>query len=241
MANVPVEYVTKTIYNISYNFKLKHQIKFGSKNSKDERLEPLYVSSYLSKQYSPEMDLMSINIDTSDYLILEYKYRSDISGNKQSVSIYLSYPHLFGFKSLLRNALKWFYNTEYEKMFFIKNEEIKFNAKFKDERLETNITIDKKYVCIRPAIIEVDDHYDQGVIMNLNEEALVELTVEELEALYDAINGFNLYESSLILTSYVLSSHPEMLLSTKVKESNSVKPNSDFFTRRRKKSHKNET
>ena len=233
MDNIPVEYINKTIYNITRNFKLKHQVKFGSKNQNDERINSLYISNYTSKQYKTDMELLSVNIDTNDYLILEYRENKD-----NNISIFISYPHLFSVKRILRNAVKWFYEEEYADMFIIKNDEIKFNSKYKDFVEETNSTINRKIIRIKPRLVEKDDHYEEGVVMNLDDAFLVELSIDELEALYDAINTFDLYQNSLLLTTYVLNAHPEELMTARVRtnrESYNKLGSSDVFKRKHKK------
>ena len=233
-----VEYITKTVYNIARNFKLKHQVKFGSADSAKQRKDPVYASVYTSQQYLHEEDLMSIIIDTSDYLIMDYRESKD-----KNISIYLSYPHLYTMKRFLKSCLEWFYSAEYADMFIEKKNEIKFNSKYADVQESNSYTIDQKVVRIRPSIVERDDIYDEGVIMNLNDDYLVSLTVTELESLYNTISNFDLYQSSLILTHYVLTSHPEVLLSSQVSSTRRANTlsSSDVFKRKHKKKDPNTT
>lgn len=204
----PIEYINKTICNITSRFKIKHQVKFGKKNHKGNRNDPVYLYEYDSENYDEKQKLSGCNLDTSDYLILEYS-----NDDNEKICIYLSYPHIYNFKIILKKALNWFYNKKYEDMFIENDDELKFNSKYKKQRLSTNITVDKKIFSIRPSVVQKDEVYCEGVIVSFCEgEALFTLDLYELENLYDVINNFNLYQSSLILTNFALSIKPQQIV-----------------------------
>lgn len=232
----PVEYINKTIYQITSRFKLKHQVKFGRKNQKGDRMDAIFKYDYDSENYNSKMSLSSINLDTSDFLVLEYK-----PSNEETASIFLSYPHIYNFLRILKQSLNWFYSSKYDDMFIYKNDEVQFNDKYKKLVFRTDVTVGQKIFAIKPSLVERYDIYEEGVIVFLDNEYSVSLDVFELEALYNTIKNFDLYQSSVALANFVLSKDNDNLLfnvNTNFKNNKQTKekiPKVDEFRRKRVK------
>jgi hypothetical protein len=227
---VPVEYINKTIYTVCRGLKLKHQVKFGRKDQKGTRTNGTYVSTYESHSYDLPTTVSSVYIDTCDYLVLDYR-----EGKDQRLSIYLSYPHLYTLKLLLQKAIKWF--TVYaDKLYIYTDDEIRFNSKYKKLKVSTDNTIDHKTITLRPNVIEKRDAYMAGVYVHLNDEYITTMSADELMAFNDVIQQFDLYQNSLMMTTYMLSNYPASLVGKMLQKVEQVPSRPDpFAVKHRKK------
>jgi len=200
-----LEYIEKYIFTVTKNLQLKHQIKFGKSNLKQERIPPIKESTYKSNTYSNDVQLKNIKIDTSDYLVLEYTDEN----TKERTNIYFSYPHLFNLERILKTALEWFYSDKYKDLYIYKDDEINFNNKYNNLYLLTDISIGDKEIMIKPVVVYKNETYQEGILLNLNDDASVYLDIDELESFYYVIKKFDLYTNSIILASYGLNYTPK--------------------------------
>jgi len=205
-----VEKITRTIFNPARNLSIKHQVTFGQKDlNTHKRKGELFKYDYSSEKYIDTSSLSSLILQTSDFIFLE---KTSYDKEVETERIFLSYPHLFKLKKGLKNALKWFYSSDYEKLFLYKDNEIIFNSEFNDESVIIDNLIGRKNIILYPHIIEYENIQSEGVLMGFNQyENMIEMSVDQLEAMYDFFTTFNLYESSQLLINYTSQINPENL------------------------------
>lgn len=198
-----IERITRTVFTPAYNFKVKHQVSFGIKNEADQkRRGELNKYEYSSNRYSDITRLTSLNLETSDYLVLEKT--NYVGGEKDTTQILISYPHLYRFKRTLRDAVSWFNDTEFADVFIYKDKEVYLNSKYKGLQAEAYRLVGNSTIAISPHILEIENEMYEGVIMYMNSyNNFVEMTIDQLEALYDFVDSFRLYEASQLLINYV--------------------------------------
>jgi ribosomal protein L4 len=207
-----VERVTRTVFNPCKGMAVKHQVVLGSKDQAQKRKGELSTYNYKSTKYSDVTELTSMIIESSDFLILE-KYNKD--KDVENEKIFMSYPHLFKMKRALKQALKWFYADEFEDLFIYKGNELIFNSDYTNEKIEIFNLVSNKAVMFQPDVIEIENQQYEGLIMFLNSESeIVQLTIDQVEALYDFFETFNLYQSSQLLINYVTSINPDNISTT---------------------------
>lgn len=206
-----VERITRTIFNPCWGLSVKHQVVFGRKDKHDQkRRSELYQHNYTSQRYSDVTSLTSFSLETSDYLFLE-KYNKD--ADKETV--FFSYPHLFKLKRALKNAMKWFYDDEFEHLFSYTDGDMIVNSDFKGIKEEIYNLISNNSIIIIPDVVEIESELYEGVTLFLNNEnQYVQMTIDQVEAFYDFFSTFDLYQSSQLLINYVTSMNPENITSS---------------------------
>jgi hypothetical protein len=195
-----LEYVSKEICQITKGLKLVHQIKLGSKDVKDNtRRDYLYTSRpYQSNSYKDMPSLYRLNIDTHDYLIMEYREGSNC------MQIYFSYPHLLELKSVLKYVTSWFDERKGVFIYDDKEDIVFLNKKYYKEYIDTTSNTSRHRILFKPAIIERQDTAIEGVTVIVENECIFDLTRMEVFIFKDIIANFNLYESSLLLLNTAL-------------------------------------
>lgn len=205
-----VERITRTIFTPARNLLIKHQVVFGKKDrDTQQRKGELMKYDFKSEKYSNASTLSSLFLETSDFIFLEkISYDKEIENEK----IYISYPHLFKVKRGLKDALRWFYDDEYENLFIHKNGNILFNSDYETERILISGLIGQKSLTLIPDVIVIDEVEYEGLLVYFNtDDDLVRMTIDQLEAMYDFFITFNLYQSSQLLINYVSQINPENL------------------------------
>ena len=118
---------------------------------------------------------------------------------------------------MLKKAVSWFHSSKYKDMYRITDDNIIFNSKYRNLGAYA-VCINDAELILKPSIVERNSLYDAGVTLLINNEYAVELLIEELEAWYDVVRTFDLYQASAIWASFILSSNNEEIL-------NSIKSN----------------
>lgn len=198
-----IERITRTVFTPTYGFKIKHQVSFGVKNESDQkRRGELNKYDYTSSRYSDVTRLTSLSLETSDYLVLEKTSYIGSAQDKQQILI--SYPHLYRFKRMLRDAVSWFNDPIFANVFIYKNNEVFINPEYKNLSTEAYRLTGNSKIIITPHLLQIENEMYEGVIMYMNSyNTYVELTIDQLEALYDFVDSFRLYEASQLLINYV--------------------------------------
>lgn len=192
--------IIKEIFKPCKGLSLKHQVSFGNKRTDGKRAGEVNLYEYSTQKYTDVKKLRSIYVSSSDYLILEGTKKTNKTDS--SVSVCLSYPHLEQFKHTVDFAKSWFLADEYDELFVEVEDELILNSKFSNLYSFTNKTIEKREIFFKPAIIETETELLEGVILILDEEYSVYLTVDELFSFSYIINRFDLYQSSIQLSTY---------------------------------------
>jgi hypothetical protein len=202
-----VERITRTIFRPCKGLLVKHQVVFGSKDQAQKRRGELYTYEYNSSRYSDVTKLSSLTLETSDFLYLE---KTNWDKEVDNEKIFLSYPHLFKMKRAFKEILTWFYSDKYEPMFIYKDNDIIFNSDFRQEKVEIYNLVGNKGIVIVPDVIEIETQLYEGITMFLNsQDQYVQMTIDQIEALYDFFLSFNLYQSSQMLINYVTNINSE--------------------------------
>jgi len=202
-----VERITRTIFMPCKGLAVKHQVVFGNKDQAQKRKGELYTYNYNSTKYSDITNLSSLILETSDFLYLE---KLNYDKDRENEKIFFSYPHLFKIKRALKEAMRWFYADKFENMFIYKGREIIFNSDYTGKKQEIYNLVSNKTIIIFPSVVEIETQQYEGVTMLLNSESeCVQMTIDQLEALYDFFKDFNLYQSSQLLINYVTSINQE--------------------------------
>ena len=198
MSEEKIEKIERVIFIPCKGLLIKHEVVFGQQNKKDQRrLDELSSRKYKTGKYSNVKTLISLKLESNDYLVLDY------IGNKDNrENIYISYPHIFKVKKFFRESLKWFYDDEYDELFVMNNEnELIFNSDYRNEEIIINNLIGSKSLSIMPAIVADGE---EGVILFFNSRnKSVIMNIDQLESVIDFLENFRLYEASQLLINYV--------------------------------------
>ncbi|PTU25896.1 hypothetical protein DA469_21340 [Bacillus subtilis] len=196
-----VERIEKTLFSVGNLFSVKNVILNGNKGKNDNKLNSIYTRSYDSQKYSDRSTLDQIQIRTSDFLVFSYH---DFQ-NKINEDIFISYPHMMNFMTILTSA----YNMVNTDEVYQGNN---INPKYANVSLTTNPLGGGKQLAFIPTIIQRDQVYTNGVILFLgSEDYAIELDASQLGALYYILNNFNLLSesSTLFLTGLMFDSAVE--------------------------------
>lgn len=197
-----VERFNKVIFRPCKGLILKHQVVFGDKDNRSQkRKSELFRYDFPTDKYSDVTEVSSLTLDTSDFVIFE-RQTSDREAERDKV--YVSYPHIFKIRSGLKRAMQWFYADKYENLFIHENDDIIFNSDFKEERIEMYGLVGNKSIILVPDVVEIETQLYEGVTMFLNsQDVYVQMTLDQLEALHDFFQHFDLYLSSVMVSNYV--------------------------------------
>lgn len=203
-----VDKFNKIVFRPCKGLVIKHQVVFGDKDIRSQkRKSELFQYEYATDKYSDVTEVSNITLDTSDFIVFERT-----SGNREvdSEQVYVSYPHLFKVRSGLKKAMRWFYDDEYENIYIHSDNDIVFNSDFAKERVEMYGLVKNKTIVLRPTVVEIEDQLYEGVTMHLNSmDVYVEMTLDQLESIYDFFQYFDLYLSSIMVADYVSRLSPE--------------------------------
>lgn len=198
MSYKQIEKISVNMFRFSDIFILKHVIRLTKKNNKGSRQYMHSEYSYKSNKYGRTDYLTSITLDFHPYLLIE-QINTDWA-NRENVS--LNYIGLTRFKNGLSNVIDWFINDEYRQLYYYEKNQLKLNVEL---GLKEMIHIsEKSSILFRPTVIEIEGVRYEGVMMYVNTDiAVARITLDQLFTLHEMIKGFDLYNASLSLISYL--------------------------------------
>ena len=196
-----IEKLERVIYYPCSGLCLKHQVSFSNiiKQNKRRKSE-VSIFNYKTNKYSDTTEVNKINLESSDFLILEIT-NVDKKIYKDEISICISYPHLISLKKVIDEALSW--SDEYDNLYIeTRDERIVLNGDYYSLQAQSDNFVGNRYIIIKPELYETDDEIEEGFRIFFSDTISVGISLTQMEGLYDFIDNFNLYESSQLLINY---------------------------------------
>lgn len=195
-----VDKISDDVYLIGFNTMLKFNVSL-SKASNNKRYHFHKEYEYQSKLQGTS-SLVTIKRSFDYYLSIE-SVTKDQNGNK--VFIRIGPPEYFIFKQGLEQAIAWFTDKKYSKLFAKNGNSVFLTTpvpQFKIDKLPM-----QKYIELMPTIIDrgiASADKEPGVRMFMGSDSLyVDMNLERLMGLYYTISNFNMYQSALSVINYL--------------------------------------
>ena len=192
------EKIVCEVFRPAPNFVIEHEVVFGSKNYEGKRNGPLSSYNYRTNKYTNVNECSSYRLNTSDYLVFKKTFPDK---SKEDIKILMSYQHIFKVKAIFKEAIRWFYNEGYGDIFISVDGIPRVNIENPLEALAYGL-VGQKQLLIKPKVLIYEDQseYYEGVTLIFSEAGdCVDLTIDQLESVYDFLKDFRLYEASRLL------------------------------------------
>jgi hypothetical protein len=190
-----LEKIEKTLYAPSRNFTLKNVVMLASGSRDKKRYKASYTKEFKSQKYSDAVNLESLVLRTSDFLVFSYSAQDTFE------EVYVSYPHLVK----VINSFKAMNESMKSPDLFIEQEgELYVNSDYADFSIKIGGLSNGKSLMLSPDVIQEENNGEiAGVVMYIgNENCIVEMNHEVFSSFVYFLETFNLQMSSQLLVNF---------------------------------------
>lgn len=196
-----IDKISDDVYAIGPNVILKFNVSL-SKISNGKRYHFHKEYEYPTKGIPNQPTLVTIKRSFDYYLSIE-NMQKDNNGNKTFIRIGPQEYMLF--RNGLEQAISWFTDNRYSKLFAHDKGKLILVAPIPECRI-SNLPM-QKYIEIIPTIIDkgiANADKEPGVRIILGDpSSYIDINLDRLMGLYYTISGFNMYQAALIIVNYI--------------------------------------
>lgn len=177
---------------------------YGNKNKDDERLDPLYITSYESKKYSNRDKLQELKIDPKTYLVFSFvNYENKEEGEVVREDIFTSFPDLNKIYQFIDEINECIFGETSTKIFRKKKKKLLINEDYSQLIITAeDLGVNEKTLRATPAIIENEETGvdEKGIILYINnDENYITLGEKAVDNLIIKFSDLNLTNMSMML------------------------------------------
>lgn len=196
-----IDKVSDDVYAIGPNVILKFNVSL-SKISNGKRYHFHKEYEYPSRGISEQPTLVTIKRSFDYYLSIESMQKDD-KGNK--VFIRIGPQEYMLFKKALEEAISWFTDSKYSKLFAQDRGRLVMVAPIPEFKIP-NLPM-QKYIELVPVIIDrgiANADKEPGIRIILSDPSTyVDINLDRLMGLYYIISCFNMYQAALAMVNYI--------------------------------------
>lgn len=196
-----VDKISDEVYSLGLNFSLRMNVSL-SKVSNDKRYHFHKEYEYPSKVQGVD-SLVTIKRSFDYYLSIEGSINK--SGNlSDKIFIRIGPTEYYAIKKGLDQAIKWFTDSKYNKLYARNKGELIMMPPIPDYTIQSLPM--NRYITIAPIVIDrgmANADKIPGVRMYFNENAYTELTVDRLMGFHYTFSSFNMYQAAIEMINYL--------------------------------------